>query len=357
MDERNARAGSEMRGRVLPVRVTGCGIGFPAGGKWVSNEEVHALRFGPDWRTEMARQGADPGYYEAKLGVRRRYWVQRPGQENSPDALTAMDLMSAAATHALANASMKASDMDAMICVTITSPFYTTAVAARLAQQLGVQAPSFDLRTGCATGIFALVIAAQLIDGGARNVLITAGDTTSKILDPTNNTVYAGGDAGSAIVLSRSTGKAGFLAHYIDTDGTFSAQTGVPGLLPPTRADVEAKRYYLEYRDEGKEAMLDGAWKRIPDELYARSGLVAKDIACYVPHQAAKRQLALAAKEADIPEARMVNVLGEYANCGPATIFLALHRAFEEDRINSGDRYMLGAAGGGLSWGGVIMEH
>lgn len=357
MDDRSARVGSGMQGRVLPVRITGCGIGFPKGGRWVENDDVHALRFGPDWRAVMAKQGADPGYYEAKLGVRRRYWVSTPGMENSPESLTTMDLVAAASTDAMANAGIKASDVDALIAVTITSPFYTTAVAARLAHVLGVQAPAFDLRTGCATGIFALVIAAQLIEGGARHVLIAAGDTTSKILDPTNNTVYAGGDAGSAIVVSRSTGSAGMIAHYIDTDGTFSAQTGVPGLMPPTSADLAAKRYYLEYKDEGKEAMLDRAWKRIPDELYKRSGLTAKDITCYVPHQAAKRQLELAAREAGIPEARTVNVLGEYGNCGPATIFLALQRAMEKRKINIGDRYMMGAAGGGLSWGGVILEH
>ncbi|MGV9011384.1 MAG: 3-oxoacyl-ACP synthase III family protein [Flavobacteriales bacterium] len=357
MDERSARVGSGMLGRVLPVRIAGCGIGFPAGGRWVLNDEIHALRHGADWQRVMNEKGADPGYYEANLGFRRRYWVQTPGEENAHGKLTSMDLMSVASEQALERAGKQVSEIDALIAVTITSPFYTTAVAARLAQQLGVQAPSFDLRTGCATGIFALVIAAQLIEGGARNVLIAAGDTTSKVLNPTNNTAYAGGDAGAAVVVSRSGSSAGMLAHYIDTDGTFSGHTGVPGLLPPTIADIEAKRYYLEYRDEGKDAELDRAWKRIPDELYKRSGLTAKDITCYVPHQAAKRQLELASREAGIPDGRTVQVLGEYGNCGPATIFLALERAMMEQRINTGDRYMLAAAGGGLSWGGVIMQH
>lgn len=357
MDERSARIGSVRQGRPLPVRIAGVGTGFPKAGEWKDNEAVHALRFGPDWRTEMARSGADPGYYEAKLGLRRRYWAHTPGVPNGPDALTALDLMACAAANAMERSGSKGSDIDALIAVTITSPFYTTAVSAHLANRLGVQAPAFDMRTGCASGLFALVIAARLIDGGARQVLIAAGDTTSKILDPGNNTVYAGGDAGAAVVVTRSSGSAGMIAHYIDTDGTYAAHTGVPGLLPPTHADVDAANYYLEWRDEGKEAALDSAWRRIPQELFGRSGLSASDIACYVPHQASKRQLALAAKEAGISEDRVVNVLGDYANCGPATVFLALERAMEEQRILSGDRYMMAAAGGGLSWAGVILEH
>lgn len=357
MGERRANVGADPAGRMLPVRISGCASGFPAGGRWLANEAVHALRFGQDWPAEMARLGADPAYYEAKLGVRRRYWAHTPGQDNTAAALTALDLMEAAAGPALERAAVKPDQLDAVIAVTITSPFYTTAVSAHLAHRLGVQAPAFDLRSGCASGIFALVMAAQLIQGGARHVLLALGDTNSKLLDPTNNTVYAGGDAGAAVVLSRSEGKSAMLAHYIDTDGRWSGHTGVPGLLPPTSAEVEARRYTMQWRDDGKEAVLDHAWALIPAELYQRTGLTAADIACLVPHQAAKRQLALAAKEAGLPPERMIDVLADYANCGPATLFLALERAFTEGRINAGDRYLLAAAGGGLSWGGIILQH
>ncbi len=339
------------------MRISGCASGFPDGGRWLDNEAVHALRFGANWRREMARQGADPGYYEAKLGVHRRYWVHTPGRENTGEALTALDLMVAAAIPAMERAGVGPHELDAVIGVSITSPFYTTAVSAHLAHQLGVQAPAFDMRTGCASGIFALVVAAQLIEGGAHHVLIACGDTNSKILDPSNNTVYAGGDAGAAVVLSRSVGAAAMLAHYLDTDGTWSGHTGVPGLLPPTLAEVEAQRYTMQWRDDGKEAVLDRAWARIPTELYRRSGLHAADITCLVPHQAGKRQLAMAAREAGLATERVVNVLAAYANCGPSTVFLALEKALAEGRIRAGDRYMLAAAGGGLSWGGIILQH
>ncbi|MCC6841139.1 MAG: ketoacyl-ACP synthase III [Flavobacteriales bacterium] len=357
MVERNTRTGPGAACHRLPVRVSGCAVGFPAAGRWLENDEVHALRFGRDWPSEMARQGADPAYYEAKLGVRRRYWAHTPGQPNTAGSLTALDLMEAAAVPAMERAGVAPGELDAVIAVTITSPYYTTAVSAHLAHRLGVQAPAFDMRSGCASGIFAMVVAAQLVQGGARHVLIAAGDTNSKILDPGNNTVYAGGDAGAAVVLSRAEAGAGMLAHYLDTDGSWAGHTGVPGLLPPTRAEVEQQRYTMQWRDDGKEAVLDQAWALVPETLYQRSGIQAGDIGCYVPHQAAKRQLDLAAKVAGIPTERTVNVLAEYANCGPATLFLALERALAEGRIKPGDRYMLAAAGGGLSWGGIILQH
>lgn len=343
--------------RRLPVRITGCSGGFPEQGNWVTNEAVHALRFGPEWKEAMAAQGADPAYYEAKLGVRRRYWAHMPGNANHKGALTSVDLMAAAAPVAFAQAGVDPGEVDALIAVTITAPRYTTASAALLAHRLGVRAPAFDMRSGCASGIYALVVAAQLMESGARHVLIAAGDTNSKILDPRNNTVYAGGDAGAAVVLSRSTGHAGMLASYLDLDGSWAGHTGVPGLLPPTTDEVEARQYYMEWRDDGKEAVLEQAWQLIPERLYDRSGLGEADIACFVPHQASKRQLDVAMQAAGIGEGRTVNVLGEYGNCGPATVFLALEKAFQEGRIQPGERYMLAAAGGGLAWGGVILQH
>jgi 3-oxoacyl-[acyl-carrier-protein] synthase-3 len=357
MAEQSTAHGLGATARTLPVRITGCAGGFPEQGSWVANEAVHALRFGPDWKRAMAAQGADPTYYEAKLGVRRRYWAHMPGKANHKGALTSVDLMAAAAPTALAQAGVVPGEVDALIAVTITAPRYTTASAALLAHRLGVRAPAFDLRSGCASGIYALVVAAQLIESGARHVLIAAGDTNSKILDPGNNTVYAGGDAGAAVVLSRATGTAGMLASYLDLDGAWAGHTGVPGLLPPTVEEVEAHRYYMEWRDDGKEEVLDRAWRLIPERLYARAGLAATDLACFVPHQASKRQLAVAMEAAGIGQERTVNVLGEYGNCGPATLFLALERAFQDQLIQPGSRYMLAAAGGGLAWGGVILQH
>ena len=51
-----------------------------------------------------------------------------------------------------------------------------------------------------------------------------------------------------------------------------------------------------------------------------------------------------------------MNIISEYANCGSASLLLALHHAREKNWLGSGNNIMLMAAGGGISWGGFILQ-
>jgi len=133
-----------------------------------------------------------------------------------------------AANNAIINSRANKNEIDFVIAVTITSPRYSTSMGAYIAGKLGINAPAMEMKSGCASNIFSITLAAQLIQSGARNVLIACGETNSKIIQPDSNMLYAGGDAGAAIIVTKSNdaGK-GILAAYMNTEGSFSGHMGV----------------------------------------------------------------------------------------------------------------------------------
>ncbi len=341
---------------IMQVEITGSGVAFPEKGKWVTNEDIHAMLYGQDWKKEMARLQVDPGYFKNEMGFQKRYWVHTPGTEIVPDELTSADLMVAAARQAIEESNLSNDDIDFVIAVTITSPRYTTSMGPFISKALELKAPAMEMKTGCASNIFSFILAAQLIQNGARNVLIACGETNSKILRNEARMLYPAGDAGSAIIVSKSqSSKKGIVAAMMNSNGAYSSFMGVPGLLPPNKIDLEDDNYRFMYSNRA-ELFISRAWASIPPALYKTTGLTGADIDCLIPHQVHLKRIMTAAKEADISFERTVNIVGDYANCGSATILLAIDHARKNNRLPAGGLALIEAVGGGVSWGGMILR-
>lgn len=341
---------------LLNAEISGSGIAFPQAGKWITNEDIHRLIFGDDWQQKMADKKLDPCYYEKEMGFKKRFWVHIPGSARPHDELTSADLMIEAAKDALNNSNIAENEIDFVIGVTITSPRYATSMGAYVAGKLNIRAPAMEMKSGCASNIFSMVLAAQLIQNGARNVLIVCGETNSKILQPGTNMLYAGGDAGAAIIISKSNDKnKGILAAYVNTEGSYSGHMGVPGLMPPNEEDITKKNYFLTYSNAA-ESFLDEAWQQIPSVLYNAAACSSKDIDCLIPHQVLKKRTQFISNAAEISLNKTIDILADYANCGSASLLLALHHAKKSKQLKEGETAMLAAAGGGVSWGGLILK-
>jgi 3-oxoacyl-[acyl-carrier-protein] synthase III len=341
---------------LMHIKISGSGVAFPGTGKWITNEDIHALIFGNSWQQKMADKKLDPCYYEKELGFKKRFWVHTPGDAITHDELTSADLMIEAANNAIAGSSISKNEIDFVIAVTITSPRYATSMGAYVAGKLNIQAPAMEMKSGCASNIFSMVLAAQLIQNGARNVLITCGETNSKILQPGTNMLYAGGDAGSAVIISKSNNAAkGILAAYMNTEGSFSGHMGVPGLMPPSEAEIINRKYFLTYSNAA-ESFLDEAWAQTPSVLYKTSACSSADIDCLIPHQVLKNRTRFISNASGICMNKTVDILADYANCGSASLLLALHYARQNQQLQPGQMAMLVAAGGGVSWGGLIIK-
>ncbi len=167
---------------LMNVEISGSGTAFPEkGGRWVTNEDIHAMLYGDNWQVKMAEKKLAPEYYEDELGFSKRYWVHTPGSPIQHNELTSAYLMTAAAKNAIADSGISKDEIDFIITVTITSPRYSTSMGAYVTGIMGIRAPAMEMKSGCASNIFSITLAAQLIQSGARNVLIACGETNTKI--------------------------------------------------------------------------------------------------------------------------------------------------------------------------------
>lgn len=341
----------------LPAYIKGSAVAFPDAGQWIQNEDIHSMIFGSDWKSVMTAKGLDPDYYYDQLGFKNRYWVHRPGAAIIHDELTSASLMEEAGKNALENAGCKPSEIDFVIAVTITSPRYSTSMGPYVAGRLNITAPALEMKSGCASNIFSILLAAQLIQSGARNVLIVGGETNTKTLPMHPRTAYAGGDAGAAVVVSKSLHDGvGILSAYVNSNGSFSGHMGVPGLLPPNQKDLDEQNYYLQYSDAAED-FLNKVWLETPAHLYERSGLRSEDVDCFIPHQVNRKRTEFAINAAGVSREKTVDVVAKYANCGSVSLLLAIDEARKNGMLVKDKKAMLIAAGGGISWGGLILQN
>ncbi len=243
----------------------------------------------------------------------------------------------------------------AVILVTQT-PDYDLPASAIIAQdRLGLprSVASFDVNLGCSGYTYGLWLAASLIaGGGVERVLLLAGDTSSKVVDPEHrSTAPIFGDAGTATLVSKREG-AGRWRFLVGSDGS-----GNRAIIMPGSASRAASADIDELSGEVTEGRLfmDGAsvfgfaTTVVPEAIgklldFAQSEPGAVD-KLYL-HQANELILKTIGRKAGFaPEDVIVN-LDRYGNTSSASIPLA----FVTDGPAESHCAVMCGFGVGLSW-------
>ncbi len=325
--------------RMLDARAVVTGIGSCLPPDVVSNDDLsHVLDTSHDW-------------IFSRTGIARRH-VVRPGTSTG-------DLGTAAGAAALESAGRRTCDL--VVLVTSTPDQRCPATAPQIAARLGLSGvPAFDLSAVCSGFVYGLTVASSMISSGLyESVLLIGAETYSTIVDPTDrNTAVLFGDGAAAVVLERgASGAAGEVLHAdLGSDGCHAELISIPGggsRAPHTDAD-EASRYF---QMAGKEvytravATMTQSARCVADAV----GWQVEQIDAFVGHQANARILRAVAKRLGLSTDRVVCQLAEVGNTAAASIPLALAWAASQDRISTGDRVLLTAFGGGLTWGSVAL--
>jgi 3-oxoacyl-[acyl-carrier-protein] synthase-3 len=85
------------------------------------------------------------------------------------------------------------------------------------------------------------------------------------------------------------------------------------------------------------------------------AGVATGGIDLFVYHQANSRIIDAVGHRLGLDPARVVNVVGSFANTSAASLPIALAAAQRDGRLHDGDRVLLAAFGAGLVWGGVVV--
>jgi 3-oxoacyl-[acyl-carrier-protein] synthase III len=266
--------------------------------------------------------------------------------------LSTGDLCTAVARHLLDSTDISASDIGAVVVVTQTPDDFMPGVAIGVHARLGLprNCLAFDLNFGCPGFVYGLLQAAMLVQAGHKNVLLCAGDVTTKLIKPKDRhvqTVF--GDAVGAALLGPGPEKIDFL---FDTDGAGRSHLHAP-LTYHLSANKTATVGHL-YMD-GSEVM-KFALSRVPsmvNKLLDQCGLTQAEIDLALFHQANMLMLKYLRKLSGFAPNQWLIDLAETGNTGPASIPLLIARSQSIPAIRF-NKVMLCGFGIGLSIGIAI---
>jgi len=294
----------------------------------------------------------DDDWIRSRTGIAERRILKDPNKATSYMATNA-------AKEALEDAGVDAKDIDVIILATVTPDYFFPATAALVQKRIGAtNAYGFDLSAACSGFLFALSTGSGMIEAGrAKKVLVIGADKMSSIIDYTDRTTcILFGDAAGAVVLEES--EEGGIIDYIQrTEGDEECMLYQPAggsLNPASIETVKNKEHFI--RQDGR-AVFKKATEGMADvskEIMDKNGLTGDDVAWLVPHQANLRIISATARRMGLDEEKVMINIDKYGNTTAATIPLCLYDW--KDKLKKGDKIILSAFGGGLTWGALYLE-
>ena len=283
-------------------------------------------------------------------------------RRHAADDESATDLATIAVQHALAQAGMRADQIDGVIMATILPDQPVPSMASALARRLGIpRALAFDLNAACSGWLYALEVGRSLIRSGtSKNLIVVTAELLSRITNPQDHeTAFLFGDGAGAAILTNGSG--GHRLHRMglsgDADQFESIQRPGGGALMPwpgaERGSMD--NFYLQMNGTSvfKHAVV-GFAEQIEQTL-TRENLKPDDIAWVVPHQANARILTAVSKRVGIPYEKFVMTISKYGNTSAASVSMALGWAAEEGIFNDGDKIIFCSVGAGLTFAGGLL--
>ncbi|MEI6342418.1 MAG: beta-ketoacyl-ACP synthase III [Verrucomicrobiota bacterium] len=272
------------------------------------------------------------------------------------------DLATEAARRALADAGVRAEDVDLIIVATITPDMPFPSTACLVQHRLGAtRAAAFDIEAACSGFVYALDIASHFVASHTYNtVLVIGAEKMSSVVDWTDrNTCVLFGDGAGAAVLQNRPSAHGLLTTCLGSDGGKASLLELPAggsACPATAETVAARRHFL--RMDGKETFKNAvnAMVTAATQALERCGIGIEGIRCIIPHQANQRILAAVAERLGAREDQVFSNVERYGNTSAASVGIALDEAVKSGRIQRGDLVLLVVFGAGLTWGAAVIE-
>ena len=311
------------------IKIRGTGRGVP--GRRVTNQDLERI---VDTSDE---------WIASRTGIKARH--------HCAEGEAISSFIAAAARQALAEAGIGPEQIGACIVATATPETMVPSSACTLQRDLGLpeDIPCFDLNAACTGFLFALHTMECLLNAAPRRFgLVVGAEELSRVIDwgDRSTCILFGDGAGAAVVECR------------EGWPSISAVLGCHGssellYLPGPEA---AEHSYLSM--EGTR-VFKFAVEAVPwcmDQVLKRTGKTMEDVDFFVFHQANARIIDLAVRKYHIPPEKYYKNIAEYGNTSAASIPLVLSELRRQGRAGPGSRILAVGFGGGLTWGGCLIE-
>ncbi|MEE9233183.1 MAG: ketoacyl-ACP synthase III [Nitrospirales bacterium] len=322
-------------------RIVGTGSYLPA--RRVENQEIAAL------------VGKEPSYIFRVSGIRTRYWAESHEECSS--------LAEQAARQALEQAGLSSEDLDAIIVSTTSPEMVFPSTACLLLARLGIRGiPAFDCSASCSGFLYGLSMADCFIRAGQfRRCLVVASEVKSRALDRDDlSTAILFGDGAGAAILERSpTPEVGIVGIRLHADGQYHDLVKIPGggsRQPLSQAVLNDRGHTLRIQGSAVFRIAIRKLRQAVAEHLDEEKWDVSQLDQVIFHQANGRMLAQLCRTLGVPVERCVTMMEQVGNTSSASLPIALDHANRSQRLNAGNRVLLGTFGGGLTWGTALVR-
>jgi 3-oxoacyl-[acyl-carrier-protein] synthase-3 len=272
------------------------------------------------------------------------------------------DIAVKAAKLALERSDIKVEDIDLIIVATVSPDMFIPSVACIVQNKLNAdKAACFDINVACSGFLYGIEIAKSMMRSmNYKNSLIIGAEVLSKVIDWTDReTCILFGDGGGAVVLCDEKCETnGIIKSYLKSNGRKGDALTIGAAdfnNPFVKVEKDRKRLIqMNGREVFKFATL--AIVEAIYELLKETDIALDEIKYIVSHQANYRIIKSAANKLGIDEKKFYMNLDRVGNTSAASIPIALNEMYEKDLIKKGDKFILVAFGGGLTYASTLIE-
>jgi 3-oxoacyl-[acyl-carrier-protein] synthase-3 len=293
-------------------------------------------------------------WIQQRTGIQTRHWAAADESVS--------DMAVNASRIAIERAGLIPTQIDTIICATITYPFQTPSASTEIALRLGINgSAAFDIGAACAGFSYGVGLANDMIrSGSATYVLVIGAEKFSDFLDLDDRaTSFIFGDGAGAVVV----GPSEEIGIGPTTMGSDVENRGAIALTPSwidykPGSDLTNLAWPVIHQ-EGQKVFRWAVYEvaKVGKEIISNSGLTPSDIAAFIPHQANERIIDSLTKSMELPEsviiARDIRTTG---NTSAASIPLAMDALLAEHPDLHGKNALLIGFGAGLVYSGQVVE-
>jgi len=320
--------------------ILGTGHSYPEG--ILTNDDLAKMvETSDEWITTRTgikqRRKAGPGEYTSMFAV-------RAGRE------------------AIERARLDPSDIDLLICATVTPDQILPSTGCIIQAELGCNnAAAMDVVAACSGFLYGLSLADSMIrTGQSKYALVIGAEILTQYVDYTDRkTCVLFGDGAGAAVVGSVEGNRGILAAKIKSDGRYEEQLFSPGggtRRRPTAETLAAGDHFFKMKGNELFKIAVRSMAEISRDVLESAGLSANDVDLVIPHQANQRITEAVASKLNVDMSKVYSNIAVHGNTSSASIPIALDECVETGRVNEGDVVLLTSFGGGVTWGSVLMR-
>jgi 3-oxoacyl-[acyl-carrier-protein] synthase-3 len=267
-----------------------------------------------------------------------------------------------AGQQAIERARIDPSEIDLLICATVTPDQILPSTGCLIQTELGAhRAAAFDLAAACSGFLYGLTLANQMIRGGqARYALVIGAEVLTRYVDYTDrSTCVIFGDGAGAALVGPAEGERGVLGTRIRSDGRYAEQLYAPGggtRLGITADNVTSGQHFFRMKGNELFKVAVRSMADVSREVLEEAGYKGEDVKLFIPHQANQRITDAVANNLKVDSGIVYSNIAMHGNTSSASIPIALDECVEQGRISEGDLVLLASFGGGVTWGAVLMR-